>query len=205
MFDKSFLFVYMGTMKDFDEKKIAARIKTLRLNSGITLDQLASLTGLTKGYLSRIENSEKAPPISTLSKIASAFNSEIVSLLADDDETQKDANLDIYRAGEGEIGGLKVAASGYIYESLAYRMRGKNMEPMLITIDRHSPIEGFQHEGEEFIFILDGKMEFFYGEKTYTLEAGDSAYFNAAMPHSGRSLGQEKTVFLCMIYSYRRI
>jgi transcriptional regulator with XRE-family HTH domain len=192
-------------MNDFDEKKIAERIKSFRLKSGMTLDQLASITGLTKGYLSRIENSEKSPPISTLSKIASAFHSEIISFLTDDDETQKDANLDIVRAGGRKVVVSKDASAGYIYESLAYRMPGKNMEPMLITLDDRSPKRRFQHEGEEFIFILEGRMEFFYEGKSHILETGDSAYFNGAIPHSGRSLGKGKALFLCVIYSYRRV
>ncbi len=190
---------------DFDEKRISERIRNLRLEKGLTLDRLASITGLTKGYLSRIENSDKSPPFSTLTKIASAFNTDIISFLFDENEGSSGTNLDIVRAESRREIGRRFAPEAYGYESLAYRMRGKNMEPMLVTMDEKAPIVEFHHEGEEFIYILEGELEFYYEGKAYILGPGDSIYFNSGVPHSGRSLGQDPVRFLCIIYSYKRI
>jgi quercetin dioxygenase-like cupin family protein/DNA-binding Xre family transcriptional regulator len=192
-------------MMDFDEKKISERIRDLRLEKGLTLDRIASITGLTKGYLSRIENSDKSPPFSTLAKIASALNTDIISFLFEEAEAASDINLDLVRAEERKTIGRRFAPEAYMYESLAYRLRGKNMEPMLVTMDENAPIVEFHHEGEEFIYILEGKLEFYYEGRTYILEPGDSIYFNSGMLHSGRSLGEEPVKFLCIIYSYKRI
>jgi transcriptional regulator with XRE-family HTH domain len=191
-------------MEELDERAICDRIRDFRLMRNMTLDNLASLTGLTKGYLSRIENSGKAPPISTLAKIAAALKVDMISFLRNDDEEDFDANLDIIRKNERKVSGSKGVPYGYTFESLAYRMPGKNMEPYLITITDAVPTTEYQHEGEEFIHILDGKIAFSYEEKVHILEEGDSAYFNAGISHSGRSVGGPTARFLCVIYDYRR-
>lgn len=189
-------------MVEFDEKRIGDKIKEFRLSRCMTLDQLAAMTGFTKGYISRIENSEKSPPVSTLGKIANALNIDIISFLSGDEERKEDTNIDIIKKDERKVVGSMDAPTGYTYESLAYRIPGKNMDPYMITIDDHS--SEFQHEGEEFIHIIQGKIEFYYEGKTYTLEEGDSAYFSSGIPHSGRSIGDSKAKFLCVMYSYRR-
>jgi len=190
-------------MEELNEKAITDRIRHYRTMRKMTLDHLASLSGLTKGYLSRIENSGKAPPISTLGKIASSLDVDIVSLLKEDEASEKD-NLAIVRKIDRKVIGDRSASCGYTYESLAYRIAGKNMDPYLITITEEPTATIFEHEGEEFIHILSGKMKFFYEGETYILEEGDSAYFNSGVAHSGMSVGGAPARFLCVIYSYRR-
>ena len=77
------------------------------------------------------------------------------------------------------------------------------MEPYLITVDSKSR-GTFKHEGEEFLFVLDGAMEFNYGGKRYQVKAGDSIYFDADIEHSGKALGGSKVKMLCIIFNYRR-
>ncbi len=190
-------------MDELNEKAITERIRDYRLLRKMTLEKLASLTGLTKGYLSRIENSGKAPPISTLGKIAAALQVDIISLLKDEEEVH-DGNLAIIKKEERRIIGSRGASGGYTYESLAYHMAGKNMDPYIITITDASPSAEFEHEGEEFIHILKGKIKFFYEGKSHILEEGDSAYFNSGVAHSGISVDGSFARFLCVIYSYKR-
>lgn len=192
-------------MDEFDEKRIADEIRNFRLDRGMTLENLASITGLTKGYLSRIENSEKPPPISTLAKIASALNVDIISFLSEDKERREHTDIDIVKGSERKVIGSRGNPFGYTYESLAYRMAGKNMDPYVITINDQRPNTEFKHEGEEFIHIIEGKIEFYYEGKTYLLEEGDSAYLNSGIPHSGRSIGNKTAKFLCIMYSYKRV
>lgn len=187
-----------------DEHIIVERIKALRLQQGLTLDQLADLSGLTKGYLSRIENSDKSPPFSTLARLASALNTDLISFFADEDGEGKDTNIDIVRSEDSKKVNRKIAPEAYLYESLAFRMRGKNMEPMLVTLEADAPVTPFLHDGEEFIYLLEGILELRYEGETYILEPGDSAYFDSGIEHSGRSLGDGPARFLCVIYSYRR-
>jgi transcriptional regulator with XRE-family HTH domain len=177
-------------MARLDEKEIISKIRSLRKSKGVTLEKLAKRAGLTKGYLSQIEGSSKTPPFSTL----------------DSNETeQEDANIVIVRPEERkkiDPGGLR---RGYGYESLAYKKKGKNMEPYLITtLDSH-PTGTFKHDGEEFIHILEGVMEFNYGGRKYILKKGDSVYFDSGIEHSTtKVLGDGHIKMLSVIYNYRR-
>ena len=190
-------------MVRLDEKKVILKIQSLRRAKAVTLGQLAKMTGLTKGYLSQIENSTKTPPFSTLDKIAYALGVDITYFFVTGEDEQVDAKITVIKPDERKRvapGGLR---RGYGYESLAYRRAGKNMEPYLITVDSRS-ISTFKHEGEEFLFILEGSLEFSFGGKKYILEPGYSVYFDSGIEHSGRVLGDEKVRMLCIIYNYRR-
>ena len=78
------------------------------------------------------------------------------------------------------------------------------MEPYIIEPAFEDEVL-FQHEGEEFMFVLEGEHEFIYGGETYIMEKGDSVYFDAAVPHTGKSLGQKKAKLLAVLFSYKRI
>lgn len=196
---------HKGSVLPLDEKTIAANIKELRLSRKITLDRLARMTSLTKGYLSRIENSKKAPPVSTLAKISKALGVDLTEFFAEKSAPPEATDISIIKRNETLKVGRKGAPHGYIYEALAHRMPGKNMEPYVITVSDEASSFGFRHEGEEFIHMIEGKLEFLYNGKKYLLEEGDSAYFDSGKMHTGKSLGEKKARFLCIIYSYRRI
>ena len=185
-----------------DEKSICRNIKRLRKKNQLTLDQLARLTGLTKGYLSRVERSEKAPPYSTLNKIAGALDVEVTRLFQEKGPLD-DIHISIQRKNEGAIINGTSQQSGYDYKVLAADKPGKNMEPFII----YSPPEinkMYSHEGEELIYVLDGTLEFIYGEEAYILEEGDHVYFDSRIPHSGRSIGDDIAKLFVVIYSYKR-
>jgi transcriptional regulator with XRE-family HTH domain len=169
---------------------IGDHLRVLRAARGMTLDRLAAATGLTKSYLSKIQNSRKLPPIATLSRIAQALGTGIGSFFGDILEAREGASvvrrnerLPVVRGG---------TAFGYDYTSLAHRRLSKRMDPFVFTfpkkIDTHV---FFDHGGEEFVFILSGKVVFQVGDERWTLEEGDSIYFDAAIPHRGWSLGGE--------------
>ena len=186
-----------------DEKIISRNIKKIRTQKKITLEALAERTGLTKGYLSKIERSEKAPPYSTLTKIAGAFGLEVTSMLSKNIGLPNDIRLCFSKAENRQIIKGSEQFPGYDYEVLAEQKPGKNMEPFII----HSPWEidkMYSHEGEEFIYVMEGKSEFLYGEETYILEKGDNVYFDACVPHSGKSIGEKKAKLLVVIYFYKR-
>jgi len=80
---------------------------------------------------------------------------------------------------------------GYSYEALSFDKPGKNMEPYIIE-PAFEEKSIFQHEGEEFLYVLEGRHEFIYDDKKYLMEEGDCVYFDSAVPHTGRSLGKKK-------------
>ena len=183
------------------ERIIGERISELRARRGMTLDQLSSATGFTKGYLSKIEHSKKVPPIGSLSRIARALNADLTQLLQTAPAQPGDRAFCVVRAGERRPVVRGGTAFGYDYVSLADKKPGKTMEPFLFTfpsaIDKHV---FFEHEGEEFLFVLSGKVEWQAGGNKLILEPGDSIYFDARLPHRGRSLGGEASA-LVVVYS----
>ena len=185
-----------------DEKQIAKNIKKIRLENKLSQEKLAELSGLTKGYISKIEKSDTAPPLSTLSKIASALNADITTLTAEELELPADIDLCIVRKGEGK----KISSAtlkGYHYEALAHKKKGKNMEPFLL-MPAFEEEAIFMHEGEEFMFIMEGVHEFIYKDNKYLLREGDSIYFDSRIPHTGRSIGKKRARILAVMYSYKR-
>jgi transcriptional regulator with XRE-family HTH domain len=188
-----------------DERSIARNIKALRINKKMSLDELSRLTGLTKGYLSKIERSHKAPPLSTLNKIALTMDVDVTYFLRENAEEVRDVNLTLVRKGDRKKVVTKGSLSlyGYEYEALAYNKPGKNMEPFIISPALNKEAT-FRHDGEEFMYVLEGSHEFTYNGKRYILKKGDSIYFDSNVPHSGRSLGNKKAKILTIIYSYKR-
>jgi transcriptional regulator with XRE-family HTH domain len=191
-------------LKAADETAGAARIgdhlKALRAARGMTLDALAGKTGLTKSYLSKIQNSRKVPPIATLSRIAQALGTSIGGFFANllqpgegASVVRRNERLPVVRGG---------SAFGYDYVSLAHDRLLKRMEPFIFTfpskIDRHV---FFDHGGEEFVFILSGKVVFQVGDRQHELEKGDSLYFDAAIPHRGWSVGRDDATALVVVHA----
>ena len=186
-----------------NERSIAKNIKNLRLNKKISLDKLSQLTGLTKGYLSKIERSHKAPPLSTLNKIALTLDVDVTFFLKENSEEVRDTRLTVVKNRDRKKVVTKGSLYGYEYEALAYNKPGKNMEPFIISPALNKEAT-FQHDGEEFMYVLEGTHEFNYDGKKYILKKGDSIYFDSRVPHSGRSLGGKKAKVLTIIYSYKR-
>ena len=186
-----------------DEKQIAKRIKNLRLIKQMSLGKLSKLTDLTKSYICKIEKSAKAPPFSTLIKIANALGTDISFLIADDSEAPKDIRLCIVKVNERKEVASRGTLYGYHYEALAHKKIGKNMEPYIIApAFREKGV--FSHNGEEFMYVLEGTHEFIYDNKKYLLHKGDSVYFDSIVPHTGRSVGKKKAKLLAVMYFYNR-
>jgi len=186
-----------------DEKKIVENIKKVRLNRQMSLGQLAKRSGLTKGYLSKIENSHKAPPFSTLVKIAKALDIDIALLISGDTKPKAPGNMKmcIVRAKERKGINPKINGRDFYYESLAYKKHGKSMEPFIVMPSFDKKMRHFTHDGEEFMHIFEGPFELVYGGKTYILEKGDSIYFDPSVPHYGRSIGKKRAKVLVVLYS----
>lgn len=186
-----------------DEKTISDNIKKFRKQLGITLQDLADRTGLTKGYLSKVERSSKAPPYSTLNKITDAMGIEITELFRRDVVPLPDRRIAVGKKKDGRVIRQTSDVGGYDYEVMAPSKPGKNMEPFII----YAPFEMekmYEHEGEEFVYVMEGKLEFVYGDETYMLEQGDHVYFDCCIPHSGRSIGEKKAKLMVVIYHYKR-
>ena len=186
-----------------DEKNISENIKKLRTQKKMTLQELAARAGLTKGYLSKVEHSKKAPPYSTLTKIAGGLGIEVAALLAQDITPMADIRLCLSRGENRKLLRAADPLAGYDYEILAEEKPGKNMEPFII----HAPFDitkTYSHEGEELNYVMDGQLEFHYGDDVHILNPGDNIYFDSIVPHVGRSIGDKQAKLLVVIYFYKR-
>jgi transcriptional regulator with XRE-family HTH domain len=172
------------------EAEIGKRIKALRAERGITLEQLAKMTGFSKGYLSKVEKSDKAPPVSTLGTIGRALSVSISNLLGE--EPQR-VSLCLVRKDERPFFVTRDGtAFGYAYESMAYKYPNRIMEPFMLTLPLNPKKRTlYQHEGEEILFVIQGTMKFFHGAEEYIVKEGDCLYFDASIPHFGESMGTE--------------
>lgn len=192
-----------------EKEFLTKRLKEIRLSKNLTLEKVAELTGLSKGYLSDIENSNHPPPIYTLSRISRALGIDIVDLFIHTAVTVPYQPIVVGKANEHNLMARDGTKYGYTYDDLAPNKKGKNMEPFIVTVSFDSKVDiqkDFRHEGEEFNYVIEGKMEFFYDGKSHCiLEAGDHVYFDADKPHSARSLGDKQAKVLIVIYSYKRL
>ncbi len=161
-------------------KKIGIRIKKARSKKGYTLQETADLAGYSKSLISKIENGKVTPPISTLHKIAAVLDSTLTELLEEPSSKQ-----DIVSFKLDQLESLLVPTErGYSFVPIAANFYSKKLQPFYYEVRREEFIEKvLQHEGEEFIFILDGKARCSIGSNTYIVKSGEGLFFNSLIPH----------------------
>lgn len=162
---------------------MTALLRAVRRQRGLTLENLAERTGLTKSYLSKIERRQSTPSIAVALKVATALDVDVAQLFS---EQAADEKITVDRAGD------RRAAKGEQYVALAPTVLGKSMSPFVVrpkrrTADDLHPV----HAGQEFVFVHAGCVELDYGDRTISLGAGDSAYFDASVSHKFRAVGAE--------------
>jgi transcriptional regulator with XRE-family HTH domain len=183
----------------FIESEIGRRIKTARINKKFTLEKLAEQTGFTKGYLSRIEKSEKSPPLSTLGIIARVLGITISFLVG---EEEQQTSFGIVKKGERPLIARKGTSVEYSYETVAHTFPNKKMDPFILTLPLKPKKKNLsQHEGEEILFVLEGTMKFLHGHLEYLVEEGDCIYFDSSIPHFGESVGRKEAKCFMVIYT----
>lgn len=161
--------------------ELAQRIKAQRREQNLTLEQIASRTGLTRSVLSKVENFRVTPSLPALGKIALALGTSVSELTAGLDERPQ---LVIVRKGEGVRVERDRPESRIVYASLAHDRYGKSMEPLLLSVPPGTARKrALKHDGEEFLYVLNGRVELEYGGEVHRLQAGDSAYFDGQVEH----------------------
>jgi transcriptional regulator with XRE-family HTH domain len=167
------------------EYKIGPKIKKLRKARKLTLQDVATETGFSPALISQIENNNVSPPIATLSKLAKFFDVKM-GLFFEDEEAELKFEV-VRRSDRREVSRVISKAGtghGYTYETLSFRKRNKKMEPFMVTVsERPSEETLYNHEGEEFLLILQGKAEIILEQERIILEEGDAVYFDASLRH----------------------
>lgn len=178
-----------------DEQTIGRKIRKLREDIGYTLTAVARRADLAKSTLSKIERGQISPPISTLLRIADGLGVRLADFLDEDDGHPPYV---LTRKGKGAILQRDGSRFGYAYECLAATMRDKQVEPFLLTIKPNDPLGRFHHGGQEFIYMLSGKLEMSIGEHQLLLKPGDSLYFDPTNVHTTKVNGNQPARFLCI-------
>jgi transcriptional regulator with XRE-family HTH domain len=191
-----------GTIPEADKagvEEIGARIRTLREEKGLSREELSNLTGFDVGLLERIEKDEIQPQLGTVIKLSKALDSAFGRLVSGVGDkiysiTRKDERKIISRS-TSQRGSRKA----YTYMSLAPEVKGRNMEALLVQLEEDPEEEISVHEGEEFIFVLDGVVKLKIGQDAFELQPGDSVYYLSTTPHH-ISAKKGKAAILAVLY-----
>lgn len=157
---------------------IGKKIRKFRRSRGWTLEELADQTDLSPGFLSQIERGQAHPSLTSLKAIADALEIPLSQFFVPPLNTSM-----VTRAGERKT--FQVDSSPLRYSSLSGPIDGKKLEPLLVELPpRYEAPPAFAHEGEEFIYVLEGRLTLVIQEEEYPLEPGDSIHFLSQVPHT---------------------
>lgn len=180
------------------EEVIALNVRALRVQSGLSVSDMADRVGISKAMLSKIENAQTSCSLSTLRRLAQGLDVPVTSLLRGADAEREAA---FTAAGTGARIVRNGTRAGHEYELLgALRGQHKRLETLLVTLTEQSetyPL--FQHPGTEFIYMLEGVMDYGHSRSTYQLEAGDSLQFDGEGAHGPTALISLPIRFLSII------
>lgn len=179
---------------------IGKQVRSSRKRLNLTVAALAKQARLSAGMLSKIENGQTSPSLATLTSLANALQIPVTSFFRGYEE-QRDVTY--IRAGEGLPIERRGSGVGHQYQLLGHTI-GKpyNIEPYLITIaDESEVFPVFQHAGTELIYMLEGRITYRHANKTYTLEPGDTLFFDAEASHGPDEIQKLPCRYLAIIVS----
>ncbi len=169
------------------EKNLGERIKQIRISRQVSIEELACRTNLDIDLIKKIEEEKIIPSLAPLIKIARSLGVRLGTFLDDSNQL----GPAVVRSG-GREKGVRFVSQGSLtrehlnFYSLAFDKAGRNMEPFIVEIEPAKPSDYMlsSHEGEEFIYVLEGQVEINYGKDVYLLEPGDSIYMDSVVGHN---------------------
>lgn len=171
---------------------IGKKIKKVRSERSLTLDQVANQTGFSTDYLKDLEAGRLIPPVGTLLQVARAMGIDSGFFLKDE-EVKLEKRVKEYSK----------RTDNYAYITLTPGAENKHLKAFRVVIDPMTDHEGvgYQHEGEEFVYVLSGKVEILVGDNINALEKDDSLHFNSGIKHNLRNTGKKAAELLVIIFS----
>ena len=159
------------------ELAIGREIKAFRRQQRITVAELSINTGLSIGMLSKIENGITSPSLTTLQTLSNALSVPLTSCFRRFEEKRAAVSVKAGKGVEIEREGTRAGHQYNLLGHLGANSSGVTVEPYLITLQNETDIfPTFQHEGIEYLYMLEGKIEYRHGHDTYILNAGDSLF-----------------------------
>jgi transcriptional regulator with XRE-family HTH domain len=186
----------MDEEKSSPELRVGEKIRELREQKGLSLQDMATRTGYTSALLSQAENHLISPPLGALIKIAKALEVKVGTFFGDEPRE----SYSIVRKDERKHISRYASKEG---ESLGFDKKDRQMEPFLVSLEpatvKSEKLSA--HDGEEFIFILEGEMEAILGDHKDVLYPGDSIYYDSAIPHKVQCHREIPTKILAVIWT----
>ena len=182
--------------------KLGERVKSVREGRGLSLEDVSRRTDMDVRFLAQIESGDVAPPLGTVIKLAKALEMKMGYFISG----EEDRAYTIVRRDDRKIvsryNSKRGKQYGYEYQSLAPQKKDRHMEPFLVTLEpAETEEERSTHDGQEFIFVLKGKMEVRLEDEIHLLEPGDSIYYDSTVPHLVKCHGSETTTILAVLYT----
>ncbi len=190
-----------------NNKIIGAKIRSIRETKQLSVEEVAERSGLGAEQIERIENNVDFPSLAPLIKIARVLGVRLGTFLDDQSELGPVICRGKDRGEGNSIGFTNNSMQNrkhMTYHSLSQDKSGRHMEPFLIDVSPSEEGADFvpsTHEGEEFIYVLSGKVEINYGKSTYTLEEGDSIYYDSIVAHHVHAAADCTAKILGVVYT----
>lgn len=182
------------------EIAIGHEVRAFRKKLGITVTDLATATGISLGMLSKIENGNISPSLTTLQSLSRALGVPVTAFFRRYEEPR---NAVFVKAGEGVELERRGTRAGHQYNLLGHidnNTAGVIVEPYLITLTADSDtFPAFQHEGMEFLYMLEGEVVYRHGDRLFTMQPGDSLFFDADARHGPEELVKLPIRYLSII------
>lgn len=182
------------------EVAIGREVRSYRKAQGTTVAELSEATGLSIGMLSKIENGNTSPSLSTLQTLANALSVPLTSFFRQYEERREAVHT---KAGDGveiERAGTRAGHQYNLLGHIGSNSSGVIVEPYLIELTTKSDtFETFQHGGIETIYMLQGALEYRHGANIYSLRPGDTLFFDADAPHGPETLTELPATYLSII------
>ncbi len=174
--------------------KIGERLKRFRMINSLTQEELASRADLTKGYISQLENDATSPSIATLKDIVDVLGTTLEEFFAEQSGGEEVVFGTEYRVqSTSDEDGVKV-------ELLVPGARNREMDPALVTILPGEEMDTQDyHEGEEFGYVLAGKIQLRLDDRTYTVKKGECFYFSSDKRHAVKNPGKTEAKILWVV------
>ena len=181
----------MAAKKKGELEPIGKKIKKVRTKKKITLNGMANETGFSIDYLKQIEAGKKIPPVGALLQIARALEIDSGFFLREQET-----------AMQRRVRAYSKRTDNYAYDTLTPGAENKHLKAFKVTIEAQKDHEGvgYQHEGEEFVYVLKGNVEITVGEHVNRLDEGDSLHFNSGIRHRMRNLSDDAAEMLVVVY-----
>ncbi len=183
------------------KQNLGSRIHEARQMRGLTLQDLSSRTGISLDTLERVEANKMIPPLGELIKLGKALEMKMGYFISPGVEKPMTVVHSDKRPVVSRHGKKKSEQYGYFYESLAPEKADRFMEPFLITMVPSEVKELSTHDGQEFIFVLEGEVRAQVGDQVEILKPGDAVYYDSSHPHLVKCHGDKPTKILAVLYT----